>query len=122
MIYLKVFHLKESMKISEVGKSILEGMDKTTYEAEIENQIKELKSYISLCHGKFTRERWHPLLATDVLNFKNKFTKVNEHHMHDSVIGQSNEFASLGSCYYYFEMIYFTKRDVFQIIKSVLNH
>ena len=111
-------------KLSDINRFFLGGKNKSTYSKELDEQINQLKTYISLCWGKSSNKKWHPLLISEVLCSKTgRFHKIHEYHLSKGIHCQSRKFASLGSCALFFETIFDSEhyREVTEIIKSEID-
>ena len=93
-----------------------------SYQDELANQIKLLKSYIGLCCGKPGDKKMHPSFITEILNSNfETATKIHEYHLDLKVYHQSFEFASLGSTIQYFAKVFYERKDVYKIIKQEVD-
>ena len=108
----------EEVKLCDVNKVFLEGMDSTTFQKEFQNQIKCLKHYIQLCHNMSTNEHnLHPSFVTEILNSdKEIVTKMSDYHIQNNVYRQKCEYASLASCVSYFAKLSCKEKGIYKLI------
>ena len=108
----------EEVKLCEVNKIFLEGMDSTTFQEEFQNQIKCLKRYIQLCLSTNTDgKNFHPSFVTEILNSdKEIVTKMSDYHLQQDVYRQSSQYAALASCVSYFAKLSCKEKGIYKLI------
>ena len=109
------------VSMRDLNPIMFDGMDKKSYEAELENQINILKYYILQCYEANPEESMHPKFVQDILDFDDKFTNdVINSHLDEKISYQTKESASLRSVWSYFERVFKDKdQDRAKLIQSI---